>query len=318
MSAVSSLTESTWMRLRHALLPLLAALLSLAVAIPASAATASLIASRSAAPSTVLLVPDASAVASLAATVPQPGDAIVAMTSGAKRTGSAVVIAPDLVVTSVQVVKPGKAGVPAIMTVDGGFTSFTVVATDARLGLVLLRAPLHAQPVAWGKGRVLQADATVTALGIGTGNRQLLSQPGVLKSPAAATGNDLLITDIHIDPLVEGGALLTPDGRVVGIIVAKGQGAAGGGLGWAVTSEAVQEFAANIQKEKAVADAAAAQRAAVRWVKIAFLVVFLGLCVWAGASFRAWYKRMEAREELASIPADEPAALPAADDRAGD
>ncbi len=264
-----------------------------------------------AAPSTGSPVPAAPPASSVAAsaTATSPADAralaeqaIVAMTSGGERTGSAVVVAPGLVVTSAHVMKLDRAGTTRIMTMDGGFAQFEKVAEDKRLGLVLLRAGgLEARPVVWGKGRELVADQPVVALGIGSqGRSRVLEQRGIMKSPAAATGNDLMITDIRIDPLVEGGPLVGDDGRVVGIVVAKSQGdVTGGEVGWAVPSEAVREFVKGVQAKQAADAARAARRTIQRVIAWGILLAFVGMMVLAGRAFRRWYKRMEAREEAA-------------------
>jgi S1-C subfamily serine protease len=244
------------------------------------------------------LLPSVGATPSAGTTAAQPGDAIVAMTNGAQRTGSAVVVAPDLVVTSTHVVKLDKSSTTAIMTASGELLTFEVVASDKALGLVLLRVQVpDSKVLPWGKGRELIADDKVVAYGMGGGNREVMAEKGVVKSPSAATGNDLMLTDIRIDPLVEGGALIGPDGKLSGIIVSRGQGQMGGNLGWAVTSEAVRRFVDGIQAEQAAARLAAEKKAAVRWVKVAFLAAFLGLWVFLGYRFRRWYKAMEAREE---------------------
>jgi hypothetical protein len=236
------------------------------------------------------------------------GDAIVAMVSGPQRTGSALVVAPGLLVTSVQIVNLKGGQTSQIMSVQGDMVPFTVVARDKRLGLVLLSAPVDAKPVVWGSGAGLQIDDKVIALGIGSENRGVLEQKGTIKSPAFANGKDLMITDIKIDPLVEGGALVRPDGKIAGIVVAKGQGDIGGGLGWAVTSEAVQSFVKTVAAKKAEQEAAIKQRTAQRVVAWTILLAFLGLMTFAARAFRRWYKRMEAREE-AAMAAEEAARL---------
>lgn len=230
-------------------------------------------------------------------------DAVVAMTSGGQRTGSAIVVGTNLVLTSTHVVRADRANMAAIMTVNGGLVSFEEVSRDKRLGLVLLRASLDTKPVVWAPGRTLRSDDPVVALGIGSASRGLVQVAGAVRAPAAATGNDLVLTDIRIDPLVEGGPLVTPQGKIVGIIVAKGQGKLGGDLGWAVTSEAVREFVGGVERADRAEREAAAQKAALRWVKWAIIIAFIGIVSGFSWTFRRWYKAMEAREEAAEAAA---------------
>lgn len=284
------------MRFRHALVVLLAAA-SLAL-VAATPATGALDMSASA---------TSSAEASAAGGIDAAGNGIVAMTSGAVRTGSAVMVGPGLWMTSTHVVGTDPHVQNAIMTVSGTFYTFKEISRDKALGIVLLGADVpDAKPLPWGEGRKLIADDKVVALGIGSGNRELLPQTGVVKSPAASFGSDLMLTDIKMDPLVEGGALVTADGKLVGIVVSKGQGQLGGQLGWAVTSEAARTFVTDFQKQQAAERAAKQTQQAVRWVKIAFLAVFVLLMALFGRWFRHWYKRMEAREE-AALAAEEAA-----------
>ncbi len=285
------------MRFRHALVLLLAvaSLLLTAAAPSTGTATPAVVATRSAAATSSA---DTGTVDARA----RAEQAIVAMTSAGARTGSAVVVAPGLVVTSLHVMKLDRAGTTRIMTVEGGFAEFKEVSRDKRLGLVLLRVDgLAAKPVVWGKGRDLVADQPVTAIGIGSqGRTRILEQPGIMKSPAAATGNDLMITDIRIDPLVEGGALMQADGRIAGIVVAKSQGDfSGGEVGWAVTSEAVQEFVKSVQVKQQEDASRTARRTIMRVIAWGVLLAIVGLMTLAGRTFRRWYKRMEAREEAA-------------------
>ena len=124
-------------------------------------------------------------------------------------------------------------------------------------------------------------------------------------SPAAATGNDLMITDIKIDPLVEGGPLVQPDGKIVGIVVSRGQGEAGGQLGWAVTSEAVQEFVRGVQVKDELAAAEASKRTFRRIVAWSVLFLIFALFVLVARAFQKWYRRMEERESAAMAAEEE-------------
>jgi S1-C subfamily serine protease len=240
------------------------------------------------------------------ASVAAAGGSIVAMTAAAERTGSGVMVSPGRILTSTRVLKQNDPTV-SIMTVDGALHSFTVVARDENLGLVLLAADIPGvQPIAgWGEAGTLTAGDNVHMMGLQSGARQVLDLKGTISSPAAATGGDLILTDIKLDPLVEGGALITADGKLAGLVTAKSQSPELGELGWAVTSEAARKFIDSIavkQKEAAAESAAVVIR---RWIVRAVLAFILLLFTLFGWWFRRWYKRMEARERAAGEDADD-------------
>lgn len=230
------------------------------------------------------------------------GQAIVAMTWKAERTGSGIVIAPNRVLTSTRVLHKDDPTV-RIMTVDGEQYSFKVVAKDDQLGLALLEPDrlLTVKPfLGWTDANKLIAGDPVYALGIQSTARSLLEMPGKVSSPSAATGGSLILTDIKLDPLVEGGALAMPDGKVAGIVTAKSHNREVGELGWAVTSEAAREFLGGIDAVQKAKEAEALTTIIRRWVVRLVLLAFLGVFALFGWWFRRWYKRMEQREAAAA------------------
>ncbi len=282
------------MRFRHALLFILALVaLALGAVAPAGAVTT---ASSSPAPTSV------AAAMSLAATtsVGQVGEAIVAMTASDARTGSGIIIGPGRVLTSTRVISKNPQVITTVMTTGGTFLPFKVLYHDDQLGLALLSVDVSAvKPVVWGDSSKLVADEKVIALGIGSGNREIEKLNGTVSAPPAATGNTLVLTDIKLDPLIEGGALLTPDGKLVGVVTAKSSDRVVGELGWAVTAKAAQDFVAAYDKQQSEALANAARSVADKWFGRAILLVFLIIVFFLGRAFRRWYKRMEAREDAA-------------------
>jgi S1-C subfamily serine protease len=178
--------------------------------------------------------------------------------------------------------------------------SFKVLGREETLGLVLLEVddlPASVKPIAgWSPARPLIADSPVAALGLASGAREVLRLPGVVDAPAAATGQDLILTDIKLDPLVEGGALVTPDGKLAGILTAKSKSPELGELGWAVTSEAAKAFVGSLEEKQQAQAAEDIRKVIRRWVVWGILLLIAGLFGLFGWWFRRWYKRMEARE----------------------
>ena len=265
--------------------------------VPAAADPSTSVSATPAAPGGSLSASSTAATLTPEARLAAVSQAIVAMTGGNKRTGSGIVIAPNRVLTSTRVLKHDDP-TARIMTLDGTLHTFTVVARDEQLGLALLQASLATvKPFpGWGDSNVLKAGEAVSALGIQSGVREVLTLPGAISSPAAATPGGLILTDIRLDPLIEGGALITPDGRLVGITTAKSQSPEVGELGWAVTSDAARGFLGGIERQRQAAEEEALVTVIRRWVARSVLAVFALLFGLFGWWFRRWYKRMEQRE----------------------
>jgi S1-C subfamily serine protease len=281
---------------------------SLMIAVLSLSLVAAAPATRSAAPTSMdAVIPEvpATGTASTVATatpktsVEQMGRSVVAVSLGPNRVGSAVAVGPFRVLTSSKLVTATPGGqIPAIFTVQGDLLPFTILAEDSEIGLALLHVSLpDALPVVWGDSRELVAGTPVLALGVPTGERAVLELTGTVSSSPISTGNRLVLTNIPIDPLIEGGALVTPDGRLMGIVVSKGLGARPGDLGWAVTSQSAREFVKSYDDKQAAVAAEAASAIIDRWIKRGIMLLALGVFSVLGWLFRRWYKRMEAREE---------------------
>ncbi len=219
---------------------------------------------------------------------------IVALTAGPERVGSGVLVAPDIVATSLNVLRPEM---PARILVGADLLEFEVLATDDTLKVALIRAALPGmKPAAWGNSRNLRKGDPVTALGIPSVNRAVARIDGQMRAPSVAGNHQLLYTNIPMDPLVEGGPLVTPDGKVVGIVVSQGLGIGEGELGIAVTQEVVQGLLEGVlASEKAASER---DRSLIIWrtVRIGILLVVLAIFVALSRAFQLWYRRMEERE----------------------
>lgn len=236
----------------------------------------------------------ASSDASSVAAFEKIGESVVAIAAGPERVGSGVVVGPNLVLTSLNVV---KTNMPLSVMGTGDIVPFKVVATDKTLKIALLSANLPGvKPIGLVDSRELKAGDVVAALGIPGATREVARIDGKVKSPSIASNFKLLYTDIPIEPLVEGGPLVTPKGKIVGVIVSQSFGQQAGKVGVAVTSEAAKALIEDI--ENADAEARAAEIAAFRakWISRGVLAVILVLMFWGFWSFGKWYRRMEERE----------------------
>jgi len=223
-------------------------------------------------------------------------NSIVAITDGGKRIGSGVVVGPNLVLTSMNILnKPGVSS--AIMDANGNYAGFKSIAQDDELKLVLLSAELHGMtPIKWGRGEVLRTGDKVIALGMPEDERDVIRVAGHIKAPAIAMMGGVLTTDIPIDPLLEGGAVVTPDGKAVGIITSQGFGLGQSKLGVAVTAEKARDMVQSITRAEAEADAAAAARERWKWIPRIVLLGIVALLTFGFTWFGRWYRRMEQRE----------------------
>jgi hypothetical protein len=252
------------------------------------------------------VIPEAPATGSVNATgapktsIEQISDSVVAITVGARRVGSGVAIGPNRILTSSSLVATSvlQGGVPAIFTTEGNLLPLSIIIKDDTLGLALLSAVMPAAtPVVWGDSTRLISGTKVFALGIPTEERSSVARlPGEVKSSPIASGNQQVITSIPIDPLVEGGALVTPDGKLVGIVVSKGKGLKPGDPGIAVTSKSAEEFVNAYDAKQAAVAAEAATAVIDRWIRRGIMLLGILILSILGWFFRRWYKRMEARE----------------------
>ena len=150
-------------------------------------------------------------------------DAVAAVTSGAERIGTAVVIAEDRLLTAAHVID-AAAGTPANLIIADTMVSFEVIAIDRRRDLALLAAELPdgVSAIVWGDGDALARGQDVIALGFPIGLTSVSLTKGVVSSPLQPyQGATFVQTDAAINPGNSGGPLVDEQGRMVGISVAK-------------------------------------------------------------------------------------------------
>ena len=150
-------------------------------------------------------------------------DAAVAITVGAERIGSGVVIAPDRVLTVAHVVD-AAAGSPAFILAGGSMSPYEVLAIDRRRDLALLASDLpDAVPaIVWAGEEALVRGQDVIALGFPIGLTSVSLTKGVVSSPLQEYAGAMYVqTDAAINPGNSGGPLVDGAGRLVGINVAK-------------------------------------------------------------------------------------------------
>jgi S1-C subfamily serine protease len=157
----------------------------------------------------------------------------------AEGAGSAIVMSPDgLLLTSAHVVQGGDGG--AASFVDGREVDFDVIGTDALSDLAVLRVGASdLSPVAFGDADRLRVGQLVVAVGNPLGFAGTVTA-GVVSAlgrglPTRAGGNTRIVenviqTDVALNPGNSGGALADGTGEVVGVATA----VAGFGLGLAV------------------------------------------------------------------------------------
>src|SRR5436190_7154600 len=161
---------------------------------------------------------------------------------GGRRTegaGSAIVTSPDgLLLTSAHVVHGGDGGTASF--VDGREVDFNVIGTDVLSDLAVLRVGVSGlSPAAFGDADALRVGQLVVAVGnplgfSGTVTAGVVSALG-RSLPTRAGANTRIVenviqTDVALNPGNSGGALADGSARVVGVATA----VAGVGLGLAV------------------------------------------------------------------------------------
>jgi hypothetical protein len=150
-------------------------------------------------------------------------ESVVAVTSGAERVGTGIVIAEDRVLTVAHVID-AVAGTPANLVAANTIVSFEVLAIDRTRDLALLAADLPdgVLPIIWGDSATLTRGQDVLAIGFPIGFRSVSLSKGVVSSPLQVyQGASYVQTDAAINPGNSGGPLVDPQGRLVGVNVAK-------------------------------------------------------------------------------------------------
>jgi putative serine protease PepD len=236
--------------------------------------------------SSVTRVVDRSSLAQIAASVQ---DSVVSITTESGE-GSGVILSTDgYIVTNNHVVATAQGSTVTVIFADGKKASATIVGTDPRTDLAVVKASgvsgLHAAQ--FGSSSTMQVGDTVLAIGsplglegsvtagiisakdrtiqsssedeqtpqnpFGGGNGQSQQQ-----SSGSTTMSGLLQTDAPINPGNSGGALVNTNGQVIGInsaIATQGQSSGNIGLGFAIPSDKAKQVADDLMAGKKVSHA---------------------------------------------------------------
>lgn len=227
----------------------------------------------------VTRVVDRSSLAQIAAAVQ---DSVVSITTGSGE-GSGVVLSADgYIVTNNHVVSTAQGSTVTVIFADGTKTEATVVGTDPRTDLAVIKASgvTDLKAGIFGDSSQIQVGDTVLALGsplglegsvtagiISAKDRTIQSsgEQDQQQSPfgggqqqqqsGATTMTGLLQTDAPINPGNSGGALVNTNGQVIGInsaIATSGQGTGNIGLGFAIPSNKAKQVAEALMQGKKV------------------------------------------------------------------
>jgi len=222
-------------------------------------------------------VVDRSSLAQIAAAV-QDSVVSIATQNGE---GSGVVLRDDgYIVTNNHVVATAQGGTVTVIFADGRKASATIVGTDPRTDLAVVRATgvSGLKAAKFGASSKMQVGDTVLAIGSPLGLQgsvtagiisakdrtiQSSSSDGQQQSPfngqppsgSSTTMSGLLQTDAPINPGNSGGALVNTSGEVIGInsaIATQGQGSGNIGLGFAIPSDKAGQVANDLMAGRKV------------------------------------------------------------------
>lgn len=172
----------------------------------------------------VLALASVTPAAAVESTLERATDAVVAITLGADRVGTGIVIADDRVLTAAHVADAAAGALPARILVRDALVPYDVLAIDRARDLALLAAtiPDDVEPIVWGNSALLAQGEEVVALGFPIGLESVTLTKGVVSSPMQFFEGDTFVqTDAAINPGNSGGPLVDTEGRLVGINVAK-------------------------------------------------------------------------------------------------
>jgi putative serine protease PepD len=227
--------------------------------------------------SSVTRVVDRSSLAQIASAVQ---DSVVSITTQSGE-GSGVILSADgYIVTNNHVVATAQGDTVTVIFADGKKATATIVGTDPRTDLAVVKASgvsgLHAAK--FGSSANMQVGDTVLAIGSplglegsvtagiisakdrtiqSSGEDQGQQNPlgGNQQQGAGTTMSGLLQTDAPINPGNSGGALVNTNGEVIGInsaIATQGQSSGNIGLGFAIPSDKASQVANDLMAGKKV------------------------------------------------------------------
>ncbi len=230
--------------------------------------------------SSVTRVVDRSSLAQIAAAVQ---DSVVSITTGSGE-GSGVVLSADgYIVTNNHVVSTASGDSVTVIFADGKKASATIVGTDPRTDLAVVKTSglSDLKAATFGSSAKMQVGDTVLAIGSplglegsvtagivsakdrtiqssGEGEQQespFGSQQQQQQQGSSTTMSGLLQTDAPINPGNSGGALVNTNGEVIGInsaIATQGSSTGNIGLGFAIPSDKAKQVADDLMAGKKV------------------------------------------------------------------
>ncbi|GAA2613368.1 S1C family serine protease [Paractinoplanes durhamensis] len=229
--------------------------------------------------SSVTRVVDRSSLAEIASAVQ---DSVVSITTESGE-GSGVILSADgYIVTNNHVVATAQGSTVTVIFADGKKAQATIVGTDARTDLAVVKATgvSDLKAAKFGKSADMQVGDTVLAIGSPLGLEgsvtagilsakdrtiQSSSEENQQQSPfgsnnqqqssGATTMSGLLQTDAPINPGNSGGALVNTNGEVIGInsaIATQGSSSGNIGLGFAIPSDKAKQVADDLMAGKKV------------------------------------------------------------------
>jgi putative serine protease PepD len=228
--------------------------------------------------SSVTRVVDRSSLAQIAAAVQ---DSVVSITTQNGEGSGVVLTADGYIVTNNHVVATAQGGTVTVIFADGKKASATIVGTDPRTDLAVVRATgvSGLKAAKFGSSSKIQVGDTVLAIGSPLGLEgsvtagiisakdrtiQSGSDDGQQESPfgsqqrqpgSSTTMSGLLQTDAPINPGNSGGALVNTNGEVIGInsaIATQGQSSGNIGLGFAIPSDKAGQVANDLMAGRKV------------------------------------------------------------------
>ncbi|MFC7527753.1 trypsin-like peptidase domain-containing protein [Actinoplanes sp. GCM10030250] len=229
--------------------------------------------------SSVTRVVDRSSLAQIAAAVT---DSVVSITTGTGEGSGVVLTADGYIVTNNHVVSTAQGQSVNIIFADGTKAAASVVGTDPRTDLAVVKANgvSNLKAATFGDSAQTQVGDTVLALGsplglegsvtagiISAKDRSIQSsgeedqnQPnpfggGQQQQQGTTTMSGLLQTDAPINPGNSGGALVNTNGEVIGInsaIATSGSNSGNIGLGFAIPSNKAKQVAESLMQGKKV------------------------------------------------------------------
>ncbi|MFV2094232.1 trypsin-like peptidase domain-containing protein [Micromonospora sp. LOL_014] len=193
-------------------------------------------------------------------------DSVVSISTGSGEGSGVVLNAEGFILTNNHVVESARGGSVTVYFADGGSGSGSVVGTDARTDLAVVKVDDvdGLSPATLGDSSTMRVGDTVLALGsplglqgsvtagiISAQDRTISVGGGQQQSPFGGGGqvssmSGLLQTDAPINPGNSGGALVNTNGEVIGIntaIATSGQGEGNIGVGFAIPSNKAKDVA---------------------------------------------------------------------------